>query len=243
MTDMLSPPGEWTPGAIHHHFSILLNEIEKTTTTRFDDLQAQIDRRLDTQIRERRDSEERFKSELECIRRETDLRFESLKDADKRAERERAAAADVLSRSLTERITSGDAQLREHIVQQVEQLRGMIEGTRRELDIRHGASQEAIRKQDAATEKRFEAVNEFREQLREQTSQFIPREVAEKEFNRLAQRIEEQKERLDKASGQELGEEKSKSARQLATGKIIAAIAATGSILGGMIVAANALTG
>lgn len=46
MTDILSPPGEWTPGAIHHHFSILLGEIERTTSTHFADLQAQIDRRI-----------------------------------------------------------------------------------------------------------------------------------------------------------------------------------------------------
>ena len=60
------------------------------------------------------------------------------------------------------------------------------------------ASALAVAKAETATEKRFDAVNEFRAQLADQASSFMPREVAEAQIADL-------KSRLDKMSGSALG--------------------------------------
>ena len=53
---------------------------------------------------------------------------------------------------------------------------------------------EAVRKAEAATEKRFESVNEFRAQLADQTSAFLPREV----FDTTVQQWSEWRQGVDK---------------------------------------------
>ncbi len=54
-----------------------------------------------------------------------------------------------------------------------------LDTTRRELQAAFAASEQAIDKADAATEKRFESVNEFRAQLSDQTATFMPRELVD----------------------------------------------------------------
>lgn len=54
-----------------------------------------------------------------------------------------------------------------------------VDGVRREAVAALAASEKAIVKSEATYEKRFEAVNEFRAQLSDQTATFMPREVAE----------------------------------------------------------------
>jgi hypothetical protein len=58
------------------------------------------------------------------------------------------------------------------------------------------AAKEAITKQETATEKRFEGVNEFRSQLKDQQQTFIPRAEAEQRNQQLRDMIDAMNERL-----------------------------------------------
>lgn len=60
-----------------------------------------------------------------------------------------------------------------------EYVESKFEGVQREVKLALDAAQTAVTKAETATEKRFDAVNEFRGQLADQASSFMPRELAE----------------------------------------------------------------
>lgn len=80
-----------------------------------------------------------------------------------------------------------------------------IEGVRREAHDRAVATEQAIQKADAATEKRFSAVNEFRAQLADQAANFMPREVADAQINEVRKQITALTARLDLSAGKSAG--------------------------------------
>lgn len=117
------------------------------------------------------------------------------------AEREREKAAQALASNLRDSIGDGDERLREHIGNQVEQINAALVAVESRAQIRHDAqrvqlddrfayTEAAVAKAEAANEKRFHSVNEFRAQLSDQAAQFLPREVAETQFANLLRRIE-----------------------------------------------------
>ena len=63
------------------------------------------------------------------------------------------------------------------------------------------SSKEAVTKADAATEKRFDAVNEFRNTLKDQQTLFIQRIEADQRFSQITERVASLQARLDKAEG------------------------------------------
>lgn len=65
-----------------------------------------------------------------------------------------------------------------------------IESLRRETLVMRENADKAIEKSDAATEKRFDAVNAFRAQLADQATQFIPREVADSMISDIRARVD-----------------------------------------------------
>ena len=71
-----------------------------------------------------------------------------------------------------------------------------LEGVRREIILMQKNAEEAIEKATAATEKRFDSVNEFRGQLNDQTRTFATREM-----------VEELRGRLEKAATREMVEQ------------------------------------
>lgn len=143
------------------------------------------------------------------------------------AEQEREKAARALRDELARAIEDGDRALSEHIKQQVHQIGAALEAAeklelerfgqlqiqvkaieaaaqqhvdqlRREREIVTGAQMEAIDKAEKATEKRFESVNEFRAQLNDVISQFVPREVADANFAELRRSISDLSEKVNK---------------------------------------------
>jgi hypothetical protein len=150
--------------------------------------------------------------------------FEAVLDEQRRgmvvAEQEREKAARSLREELQRTIEDGDRALREHIGQQVQQIQAAlvsaeklelerIASLRREVNIINEASKTAIAKAEAATEKRFEGVNEWRGQSadRERTQQqaiqdaqerSMPREVAEAQFNELRRAVADLYEKVSK---------------------------------------------
>jgi len=110
------------------------------------------------------------------------------------ADQERLRAVDALDRV----IQGGDARLREHIANQVEQVRAALVSQELLAMQRHDSSERAIAKAEAANEERFRSVNEFREQLASQTQTFLPREVAEAQMAELRRAVADIAEKVSK---------------------------------------------
>ncbi len=163
------------------------------------------------------------------------------------AERERNNAAQMLATTLTASIHEGDDRLREHVANQITQIKIALESAnaleleriaktvteidsvRKELTLNVNAANEAVKKAETATEKRFEGVNEWRAQSadRERSqaeeraklqAQFVLKEVADNQFTALRntsegryeivrQQLADLSARLDLASGTDQGQQ------------------------------------
>jgi hypothetical protein len=67
------------------------------------------------------------------------------------------------------------------------------------------SAEKAVTKAEAAAEKRFEAVNEFRGQLSDQASQFMPRSESNVRYSALADKVDAIERRLDVMQGKSTG--------------------------------------
>lgn len=145
---------------------------------------------------------EEQKRALDMAASEREKAAAALRETDQRAmqtaEAEREKAANALRIGLDRAIKEGDDRLREHISNQTEQLRDQLEASRRETEIRFGASQEAILKAEVANERRFESGDAFREQLTDQTASFLRTEVADAQFREMRTAINDLTRQLDK---------------------------------------------
>ena len=63
------------------------------------------------------------------------------------------------------------------------------------------SAEKAVAKAETAAEKRFDSQNEFRAQLSDQASTFLPREVAEAQFSELRKQIQSNTDRLNSMTG------------------------------------------
>jgi DNA repair exonuclease SbcCD ATPase subunit len=210
----LPPSGKWTGDALHEHFTTRHRDIEVSVQSRLDDLQAQIDRRIDTQARERADTEKHLSELVEGLRREVGVVNRETQRAVTEANQEREKAAQALAETTRQSITEGDDRLREHIENQVNQIEAALESARRETQFAHEASQKAIEKAEAATEKRFDQVNAFREELSDRWAQTLPREVADAQFAEFAKRLDKTERDLDKRVGAEMATDRRKASVQ-----------------------------
>jgi hypothetical protein len=87
------------------------------------------------------------------------------------------------------------------------------------------SSKEAIVKSEAAAEKRFESVNEFRKTLTDQTASFMPRSEVETRMSALSEKVSGITDRLNTSAGQQEGSKLTKS-------NIYAAIGIVGTLSG-----------
>lgn len=67
------------------------------------------------------------------------------------------------------------------------------------------SSEKAVAKAETATEKRFDAVNEFRGQLKDQAATLMPRAEADSKFLSMTKEIEELKKSANTAQGRSSG--------------------------------------
>lgn len=118
-------------------------------------------------------------------------------------------------RSLSERLemlnVSGHSQIESRIAAVEASAEQHVEQLRREREIVTGAQMEAIAKAEAATEKRFESVNEFRAQLNDVISQFVPREVADAQFAEVRKAVDSITARFNTMEGSDQGERRVRS--------------------------------
>ena len=92
------------------------------------------------------------------------------------------------------------------------------------LTVALAASEKAILKAESATERRFDAVNEFRSTLSDQAAQFVTRAENHATNLRMAERLEELTDRVNRSEGRGAG---------LSAGWVylLAGIAALGTII------------
>lgn len=152
------------------------------------------------------------------------------------AEREREKSAQALAVTLGQSIRDGDERLREHIGNQIEQInqalsavesRALIrhDGHRVQMDDRFGYTEAAVAKAEQATEKRFVAVNAFREQLADQATNYVLREVVDAQFAELRKSVSQNTTRLDLIQGTTQGSSASVAQMVGIVGLVIALVA------------------
>jgi hypothetical protein len=84
---------------------------------------------------------------------------------------------------LLHQVKSGDDALERHIMEQVAQLRSLIEGQGRLVGQAAESAQRAISKAEEATEKWLQLPNEFRAQQGDESKKYSLRETVEKQFS------------------------------------------------------------
>ena len=215
--------------------------------------QHQIDRRLETQLRERTDTERHLEQQIKAVRELVEQQQKAVEVAS--VEREKAASQ--LRQQLAQQIDASYQALHDHIDQQIGQLRIQLESAQRETELRAGAQQTAIDKQEKAYEARFESVNGVRAQLQDLitshqrslaalTEKLMPREVAEAKIAESDTKIAALTSRLDKSGGQKEGASEATTARQMSNGAVVGIISALvggAGLITAVVVAANALGG
>jgi hypothetical protein len=96
------------------------------------------------------------------------------------------------------------------------------------------SSKEAVGKAELATEKRFDSVNEFRGQLKDQAATLLPRAEADAKFNSMTKEIEELKKVINTSQGKSSG-------FMASWGVLVAAIMIGATIVGGIVGVASLL--
>jgi hypothetical protein len=109
--------------------------------------------------------------------------------------------AESVDRRLGERIDALEKRL-EHVLAFVNQ---QIADVRNDGQVMFSTVEKATAKADAAIERRFEAVNEFRAQLSDQTQTFMPRAEIEARITQNYERYNELQNRVTRAEGRTAG--------------------------------------
>lgn len=92
-----APPGEWNVGALYKHFESLLHEHEKQRRQMFNDLQAQIDRRLQVELNEREYMERHLTAQIESGDLRLETHIEAQREAVNKAEQNIDKRLDMLN--------------------------------------------------------------------------------------------------------------------------------------------------
>jgi len=93
------------------------------------------------------------------------------------------------------------------------------------------SAEKAVSKAEAATEKRFDSVNEFRAQLADQAGQFMPREVAEAQSMEFRNQISTLTSRLDAITAVQVAAQRSLAVWLTVAALVISAVVVIANIL------------
>jgi hypothetical protein len=164
-------------------------------------------------------------------------------DAALTAQKEAVVKAEVATDRIATRAQADQEALRGEMAERLSALRRELEAAtaaqKRELESVTSAQKEAVVKQEAATEKRFESVNEWRAQSadRERSQQedrallaasFMPREVAESQMGTLRGQVTDLRSAADKGAGAHTGVSELQ-------GKALLLVAAIAGLLGALL--------
>lgn len=179
--------------------------IEQAINLKVEGIQAQLDKGLQA-------SKESTALALESVNKATSI---SQQTADRAVAKAEAAAEKVLLQSMIDALKNN--------------FEGQIASTREAMQAMMASQEKAVTKAENATEKRFEGVNEFRAQLSDQASKFMPRIEAEVWSRSNAEKIDAVASRMDRLEGRSGG---------MATGWgiLASAVGVGGIILGAIMV-------
>lgn len=236
--------------ALNQEHSVLIEANKEL----FEQYNSQQSKALETANAEREKSAEVLRNEtqraLDKADGEREKAASALRDEQQRAmakaDIERERSADVLRSQLMQQIDAGDKNLFIHIDNQKEQVAAAF-----------AASEKAILKAETANEKRFEGINEFRGQLRDQQAEFLLREIFDRaqteqrnSMESLAQRVAANAQNIAEITartggGQDTSKEerdkRGEQSRMVAVGvSIVAALIAATGIIISVVIAAGA---
>lgn len=165
----------------------------------------------------------RHDTPIELLQAQIDRRFNEIKVLGSVELGQRDKAIELLTKTLEQRVNTGDENLRQHIVNQVEQIKQALDAANtlmqahlgtleqrirsvhREIDIEALATRTAVQKAETATEKRFESVNEFRAQMADQATLFITRREVEAVVGSNAEKVVAITDRINRSEGRGAG--------------------------------------
>lgn len=116
------------------------------------------------------------------------------------------------------RLSEQLAGLRREVLAQDRLYGALISANADKVELALTASDKALAKAETATEKRFDAVNEFRSQLADQAATFMPRTEADASTQRLTERIQELTDRVNTSGGATQGAKENKTGLYAALG-------------------------
>lgn len=122
----------------------------------------------------------RFDSEISAVR----TALETLRES-------ATSSIEYLRASFVQRLEEVDRRVAQRMDMERSRLEVQVEASREALTVALRAVSDATTKADLATEKRFESVNEFRDQLKDQAGTFIPRIETEQRLTQLSTRLDE----------------------------------------------------
>lgn len=141
---------------------------------------------------------------------------------------ESAWTTDTLKENLENEICS----VRKQIGESDRRYEQRFDGQEKATNVALQSAKEAVTKAEAATEKRFESVNEFRAALADQSNTLLTRNEYDTNHKAIIDKVDDVTRRVAAI-------ENSSKGSQLAIGKIYAAIAAVGAILAIIMLLAN----
>ncbi len=140
-----------------------------------------------------------------------------------------------------------DVSLREYLTALImaseERSNARFEAMKETVETAFATAQTAITKADAATEKRFEGVNEFRAALADQTANNISRETLDAVVSKLEAQINRNREDLDALSKRIDIRQGELDGSRVTVGNLIAIVSVGIALIGVIIVLANYLAG
>jgi len=140
-------------------------------------------------------------------------------------------------------MTDDSISLREHLTSLIDAAErradARFEAMKEMVDAAFNSSQKAIEKADFATEKRFEGVNEFREQLSDQASRFVTRETLDALIAKLETQIERTHEDLDVLAKRVDVREGQVQGNRITVGNLVTAVTLAVAVIGVLVVLSN----
>lgn len=138
---------------------------------------------------------------------------------------------DTLKAHLERLLDEADKRNQQRFDAQKEAINTAMTASEKAIGAAMAAAKEAVLKAEAANERRFELLNEFRGALRDQTASFIPRAEANVRIETIEDKLAAAEKRLDTQAGRSSGVGSTWAVIAAVAALLLAAIAAVASFL------------
>lgn len=177
---------------------------------RLDDLEARLQERYETQTKA---IEAAFTAQQTAMQT-------AFTAADKAVDKALAAA----EKAVDQRATTLDREFHEHLEQVRHENALAFVNSDKAVNAALTSAKEAVTKAEAAAEKRFEGVNEFRRTLSDQAALFLPRTEYHQAHVNLEDRVQDITDRLNRSEGTGFGTRQARAEQRLDSGQLVAIV-------------------